>query len=70
MKTRITTVAATAVAALAVATGALAAPHQGNVRGWDANRPATVKPWLVKANPMGIRLVKPNPWASRGLKAW
>jgi hypothetical protein len=76
MKARITTVLATAVVALAVAGGALAAPHQNtirgwshgpsgaktwNVRGWNYNRPGTVKPWSVKG-----WAYKPNPTSLRG----
>jgi hypothetical protein len=52
-------IAATAVAALAVASGAVMAPHQStwtvkplSIHGWDANRPG--------------RLVRPNPTGARG----
>jgi hypothetical protein len=52
-------IAATAVAALAVASGAVLAPHQStwtvrplSIHGWDANRPG--------------RLVRPNPTGARG----
>jgi hypothetical protein len=84
MKARITIVFATAIVALAVAGGALAAPHQAAVKGWDYTRPGTVKvwntkPWQIKAwavkpNPSCIRLVKPNPSGIRGaanaVKGW
>jgi hypothetical protein len=52
MKARITTVFATAVVALAVAGGALAAPHQNTIRGWS-HGPAGAKTWTVKT--WGIR---------------
>jgi hypothetical protein len=76
MKARITIVFATAVAALAVATGALAAPHQSSVKGWDYMGPAasTGRPsydaFAVK--PSGVKLwSRPNPWSIRGaLKTW
>ena len=76
MKARITIVLATAIAALTVAGGALAAPHQSTVRGWshgsggaktwDMNRPGTVKPWAVKA--WGIRSWDANRPAT--VKTW
>jgi hypothetical protein len=81
MKARITIVFATAVVALTVAGGALAAPHQNTIRGWshgagaktwDANRPGTVKSWnvrgwAVKPNPSCARgSYEPNPSGSRG----
>jgi hypothetical protein len=65
MKARITIVFATAVVALTVAGSALAAPHQSTVKGWSTKAPATIKPWAVKPNPMGIRTVKPNPMSIR-----
>jgi hypothetical protein len=53
-------IAATAVAALAVASGAVLAPHQSSwtvrplsIHGWDYTRP-------------GGRLVRPNPTSARG----
>jgi hypothetical protein len=47
MKARITTVVATAVVALAVAGGALAAPHQTTIRGWS-HGPSGAKTWNVR----------------------
>jgi hypothetical protein len=71
MKARISIIlalAATAVAALTVASGAVLAPQQStwtakplSIHGWDANRPGAVKP-----NPTGARLVRPNPSSIRG----
>jgi hypothetical protein len=81
MKARITIAFATAVVALAVAGGALAAPQQNTIRGWShgtggaktwaVNRPGTVKPWnirgwAVKPNPSGARgSYQPNPSGAR-----
>ena len=59
MKARITIVFGTAVMALALAAGALAAPHQSTVKGSDYTRPSatagwtsydplTIKPWSVR----------------------
>jgi hypothetical protein len=75
MKARITTVFATAVMALALATGALAAPHQSTVKGsdyesynplasigWTSYNPFASAGW-TSYNPLRI---KPNPWGSRG----
>jgi hypothetical protein len=82
MKARITLVFATAVVALAVAGGALAAPQQSGIASWSHSplgatvwtsyAPTEIKPWdvnrpaNVKPNPMSIRLVKPNPSCIRG----
>ncbi len=75
MKARITIVFATAVVALAVATGALAAPHQSSVKGWDYMGPAgsSWSPYDAFAvKPSGVKLwSRPNPWSIRGtLKTW
>jgi len=71
MKARITTLFATAVVALAVAGGALAAPHQNTIRGWShgpsTSKSWTVKPWAVKGwDYTRPGAVKPNPTSIRG----
>ena len=74
MKARLTTVFAAAVGALALATGALAAPHQNGVKGWDYMGPAASTGWtsydpFAHADPCASRCAsaaKPNPWGSRG----
>ena len=45
MKARITLVFGTAVMALALAGGALAAPHQNGAKGWDYTRPSASVGW-------------------------
>ena len=71
MKARITTVFATAIVALALATGALAAPHQTTVKGsdyasanagWTSYNPFASTGW-TSYDPTAT---KPNPWGSRG----
>jgi hypothetical protein len=81
MKARIATVFATAIVALAVAGGALAAPHQNTIRGWshspaglkawnakgwDYTRPGTVKIWNIKPWQIKGWALKPNPSGARG----
>jgi hypothetical protein len=80
MKARITTMFATAVVALAFAASALAAPHQGTIRGWSHSpsgaKTWTIKPWTIKpwstgrdyTRPGTIKgwALTPNPWGSRG----
>jgi hypothetical protein len=79
MKARIATLFATAVAALTITGGALAAPQHNSIHGWDYTRPGAVKPNpsgirgsydAVKPNPWSIRLVKPNPSCIRGAAAY
>jgi hypothetical protein len=74
MKARVTLVFATAVLALAVAGGALAAPQQSGIASWS-HSPLGVTAWTsyspTEIKPWSIRLVKPNPSSIRGAaKGW
>ena len=75
MKARISIVFATTIAALAVAGGALAAPHQSTAKGSDYMSPAASTGW-TSYNPFASAgwtsydafAVKPNPTGARSVK--
>ena len=68
MKARLATVLATAVVALALATGALAASHHSDYMGPAASTGwASYDAFAVKPNPWGSRgSYRPNPTGARG----